>query len=241
MPWPKGYGMPSKVKAAVLLLIITVFAGAVYAGGVISLAPGLTDLIVALGEGKSLVAVTDYCVIPDGSDAVRMGSPLNPSRERIVSLEPDMVFLYEEERETMAFLDKAGIEYMALPHRTFEDIYDSLKAMGKWYDKSAAAESAAEKMKRGLAALVPSEPSGIRLLVIVGREPGSLKNMYILGKGDFFWELLHLLGCENAYDGELLYPRIGFESLYTLDPDMIIEILPDLAEGYGDDALRKDW
>ncbi len=225
-----------------LLLALSCFGVAPGGSGVVTLAPGLTDMVIALGEADTLVGVTDYCVMPEGSAAVTVGSALSPSRERIVSLDPAMVFLYREDSDAIKFLSMAGIPYKVFPHYTLEDVYLSLRDMGDYFNKKDDAEKVIDSMKERLENLRADEAATKkRVIVVVGREPGSLKNMYILGRGDFLWEILRLLGCENAYDGPLAYPRMGYESLFSLDPDLIIEILPDLVRSYGADRLLSDW
>jgi iron complex transport system substrate-binding protein len=54
--------------------------------------------------------------------------------------------------------------------------------------------------------------------------------------------MLHLAGGKNAYLGSVPFPLITREGLLDLNPDLIIELVPDLAQKkLTKDDLRKDW
>ena len=214
-------------------------------GRVISVAPSLTDLVQALHAEDHLVGISDFCVWESElPEPPRIGKTLAPSKEEILRLKPDMVLVYQEQQELINFLKEAGIPYVDFAHETMGDIYDSLNILGELFGREAEAADKVREIGSLLLRLertveVPSSPP--RVLLIVGREPGSLKNIYAVGHGDFLSELLENLGAENAYEGPLAYPRFSVEGIAAMDPDLIIEILPDLVRAVGADALKKDW
>ena len=59
---------------------------------VISLSPGITETIYALGLQDLLVGDTDYCDFPpDAQHKPKVGGAINPSLEAIADLHPDLV------------------------------------------------------------------------------------------------------------------------------------------------------
>ena len=59
---------------------------------IVSLAPSVTDSLLALGSQDRLVGVSDFCELPPGAGAiVRIGGMLNPSLETIRGLRPDLL------------------------------------------------------------------------------------------------------------------------------------------------------
>ncbi|HPJ70756.1 MAG TPA: helical backbone metal receptor [Candidatus Mcinerneyibacteriales bacterium] len=237
------------MKKSILLLLLCALS--IAAGlaepprRVISVAPSLTDLVQAILAEESLVGISDYCVWEsDVPEPPRIGKTLAPSKEEILRLKPDMVLVYREQQGLITFLKEAGIPYLAFAHTTIGDIYDTLYRLGELFGREAEAADKVREIGSLLLRLernteVPDVPP--RVLIIVGREPGSLKNIYAVGHGDFLSELLESLGAENAYEGSLAYPRFSIEGIAALDPDLIIEILPDLARAVGTEALKKDW
>ena len=236
------------MRKSLLLLLFILTATTVWAEAprrVVSVAPSLTDLVQALHAEDALVGISDFCVWESGlPEPPRIGKTLSPSKEEILRLKPDMVLVYQEQQGLITFLKEAGISYLAFSHETMGDIYDSLYRLGELFGREAeAADQVREigslllRLERNTA--VPDSPP--RVLLIVGREPGSLKNIYAVGHGDFLSELLENLGAENAYEGPLAYPRFSIEGIAAMDPDLIIEILPDLVRAVGAEALKKDW
>jgi hypothetical protein len=56
---------------------------------VVSLAPNLTEIVFALGEGNRLAGDTDFCDYPaEATQKPHVGGPVNPNMEEIVALKP---------------------------------------------------------------------------------------------------------------------------------------------------------
>src|SRR5580658_9839975 len=59
---------------------------------VVSLAPSLTEIVFALGEGSHVAGDTDFCDYPaEAAQKPHVGGPVNPNLEEIVSLMPDLI------------------------------------------------------------------------------------------------------------------------------------------------------
>jgi iron complex transport system substrate-binding protein len=63
-----------------------------------------------------------------------------------------------------------------------------------------------------------------KTLLIAGRNPDQLSNIFIIGKKDFLNEILNIAGGVNAYTGDIPYPNISLESVVEMNPDFIIEL-----------------
>jgi iron complex transport system substrate-binding protein len=59
---------------------------------IVSLAPGITEILYALGLDDKIVGVTNYCNWPRAArQKQQIGGFINPSIEQIVSLKPDVI------------------------------------------------------------------------------------------------------------------------------------------------------
>ena len=68
-------------------------------------------------------------------------------------------------------------------------------------------------------------------MVVVCRNRCTFDNLYIAGKSTFYNELLNILCCENVYTRtNISYPSISLEGVIRLNPDIIIEMLPNYPE-----------
>ncbi|MEE8325601.1 MAG: ABC transporter substrate-binding protein, partial [candidate division NC10 bacterium] len=89
-----------------------------------------------------------------------------------------------------------------------------------------------------------SEGSPPRVLVAVGRshEPGASGEIYVSGRDGFYDDLIRLAGGQNAYGDETLkFPALSAEGIVQLDPDVIIEMIPDLGPEMDMEGLLARW
>jgi len=64
---------------------------------VVSLVPSLTETLFDLGAGADVVGITDWCIFPEGLELPRVGGTKNPRIDEIRALEPDIVYMNQEE------------------------------------------------------------------------------------------------------------------------------------------------
>src|SRR5262249_19653552 len=86
---------------------------------IVSLAPNLTEIVFALGEGEHLAGDTDFCDYPSAAtQKPHVGGPVNPNFEQIVALAPDMILATAiNRRETVDALGRLGLPvYATDPH-----------------------------------------------------------------------------------------------------------------------------
>jgi iron complex transport system substrate-binding protein len=91
----------------------------------------------------------------------------------------------------------------------------------------------------------PSPDQGLpRVLVAVGRlmDKGTAGEIFVSGRDGFYDDLIALAGGVNAYREETLkFPVISEEGLVRLDPDIILEMVPDLSDEKARQSLMKLW
>ena len=86
-------------------------------GRVISLSPQITESIYLLGAQGQLLGVTNLCKRPkDALTKEKIGTPLRPDIEKIVSMKPDLVLGTREGNPPVAI---AHLEKFGLPIRYF--------------------------------------------------------------------------------------------------------------------------
>jgi len=238
----------SKIIGILSLIWISIFCGFTadrIPQRVICMAPALTEICFALEFGDHIVGVTDFCRYPPEVRSMpKVGGFLNPNLEKIVLLNPDLVFLVPEEKQIGDHLSKLGIQTMTISTYTVEDTKQAMIAMAAALGDKSRGEALSRKLARELEIL--SEGSGPAnkpsVLMVVGRDTGGLSNIYIAGTGTFLNELLIVAGGRNAYQDKILYPDLSLEGISMLNPDIIIEFWSDA--GLTDEQRRKlisDW
>src|SRR5262249_57346809 len=79
---------------------------------IVSLIPAVTEMIFAMGEQSRLVGVSNYDRFPPAVEKIdRVGGLLDPNVEKILSLKPDLVVVYNTQEELKARLERAQIPF----------------------------------------------------------------------------------------------------------------------------------
>ena len=79
---------------------------------IVSLVPGVTEILFAIGAQETLVGVTDFCDYPpEARRKARVGDMLAPNLEALVSLKPDLVIATRSgnREETFEQLTRLGL------------------------------------------------------------------------------------------------------------------------------------
>ena len=203
---------------------------------IVSLIPAVTEMLFAIGDGQRIVGVTNYDHHPaEVSRLVRVGGLLDPDVERILSLRPDLVVLYNTQVELKQRLDRAGIDYYSYEHRALPDVTTTLRTIGARIGSAARANSAAAGIEGAIAAIRKSliglpRP---RTLLVFERDRSSLRNVYASGGYGFLHDMLEAAGGANVFaDVTRQSVEVSTEMMLARKPDVVIELW------YGD--LGKD-
>lgn len=223
-------------KAILLLLITCIQTSAAEAPKrIISLSPNITQIIYALGAWDSVVGVTIYSDFPpEVKDTPKIGGWVNPNMEAIVALKPDLVLLMKDQDTIFGQkLDSLGLnKYVVDSNDSVEDILRSFTALGGVLNKESQAEKLRTEIKNELESITlrTQDTEKKSVLIVVGRNPGTLEDIYVIGRDNYINELLELSGGVNVIDHTRLSLKLTKEAVLTLNPDVIIEINHDKSE-----------
>ena len=201
---------------------------------VITLAPNLTDVMIALGHVDLIAGVTRVDRAPEVKDRPRVGGFLDPNPEAILGLQPDLVLWVTDGgalpavRRT-AELARGRFPILAIPVVTIADVVATARLVGEALGDPAGGAALAARMQGALDAL-RTRAAGLprkRVLFVVGRDP-----LVVAGPGSFPDELLRLAGGTNAVSGARPWPVLPVELAVGSNPDLVIDAaLDEPAEG----------
>ena len=100
---------------------------------VISLAPNITEIVFALGQGSRLVGVTTYSDYPADTEHIpKIGSYVRLDLERIVSLSPDLCLAIKDgnPKEAVTRRESLGLPVYAVDPRNLESVMETLVSIG---------------------------------------------------------------------------------------------------------------
>ncbi len=215
---------------------------------IVSLAPSVTESLFALGLGDRVVGVTRYCRFPPAArDKAKIGGYFDPNYEAIVALRPDLVVLLAEHGQAAEDLAALGLRTLELDHQSVRGILLSLERLGRACGRRQEAERLVRGIEGEMARVRARRREGPRprVLVVVGRAygTGTLRDVYVAGRKSFYHRLIELAGGENACKEERIrFPAYSAEGILRLDPDLIVELIPDLEEkGLNRKTVLGDW
>src|SRR5437867_3288188 len=116
---------------------------------IISLAPSNTEILYSLGVGNEIIAVTRLCDFPEEAKLKeKVGGWIDPEINKIVSLNPDVVFTSTFLQESIVqILKRRGINVVHLDMRTLDQVFESILKMGKEVSRENEANKLTNQMK----------------------------------------------------------------------------------------------
>lgn len=209
---------------------------------IVSLSPGMTEVLVAIGRGSQLVGVSDYCVLPpEFASLPRLGTALTPNFEGILSAAPDLI-LTQEARDTPVGELGALAPTLSLPWHTTTDLILGIGELGRVTEAIEAAQALATEVDRTLRSNAPPA-NAPKVLFVLEHSAGQLTEAWYVKDDTIHGDALRAAGFQNVIPaGEAGVPRISLERVVALDPDAIFvlstrESLPAAEEA----QLLEDW
>ncbi|MCB9385637.1 MAG: ABC transporter substrate-binding protein [Bryobacterales bacterium] len=195
---------------------------------IISAAPSITEMLYAVGAGPRVVAVTSFCHYPpEVRTKPQIGTYLEPNMEAILALRPDLVVILREHGELRDQLERLGLNVMTVQHNDVAGIEATLRELGARVGDAAAGEREAQKVRDGLADVRRRAASLPRrkTMFVIGRTPGTVQDLMVVGKGPFLNELIEAAGGANMFAGAMgFYPSIPREEIYARKPEVILDM-----------------
>lgn len=193
---------------------------------IVSMAPGVTEKLFALGVGDRIKGRTSYCNYPaEVSNIENIGTLYEPNLELILDISPDIVIA--ETHFKQGILDKlkeAGINSVAKSTaKNMEEVYDYMLTLGAIVGKNYEAralvsslKSKVERVKYLLRDLPETDKPSVYYVVGTGQY-----GEFTAGRNTFIAELITIAGAKNVAD-DVEGWQYSLEKLIDHDPDYII-------------------
>lgn len=195
---------------------------------IISLSPSINEIIYGLGSWKSVVGVTIYSDFPpEVKNLPTVGGWINPNLEAIVALRPDLVIMIKDQNKIFGDkIRKLGLKTLSAESTTIKDISDSILEIGKALGKDSGAREVTENFKSSLDE-IRTKVVGVRpkrVLLVVGRNPGTLEDIYVISRKSYINEIINIAGGENVVKNDVFSVKVSKESILSLNPEVIVEV-----------------
>jgi iron complex transport system substrate-binding protein len=203
---------------------------------IVSMSPGVTEIMFFLGEQHRLVGRTDHCNFPaEAADIPSIGGFGQPSVERIVALRPDLILTTNSSAHpSFAKLQSLNMNVRNIETQSLDDVFAMILEIGKMLDVETKAKKRVDALRaqvNAVRARHKNETHALRTYVEIDYSP-----IFTVGSEGFLNDMLDILGAENIFhDINQGYPQVGAEAVILRDPEIIF-----LGHGtYGGNALEK--
>ena len=198
---------------------------------IVSLVPGATEMLFAIGAGPRVVAVSSYDKEPPQVRSLpRVGALVDPDVERILSLKPDLIVVYGSQHDLVRQLQRAGIAHFSYVHGGLADIFTTIRELAARTGDTSQAAQVITQIEDTLADVrrrVAGQPRP-KTMIVFGREPGSLRNVYASGGYGFLHDLLAVAGGDDVFaDIKRESVQASSELVLTRAPEVIVELRAD--------------
>ena len=194
-----------------------------------SLSPAATDLLLGMGAGDHLVAVSNFDADRDATRGLeRVGDYRTQDWEKLSALRPQkMIIQMRPDRLPPGFqgrAEKLGIELVNLTIDGLDDVFFAIPQLGKAAGVEAKAEARLRALRKQfdtVRARVKDAPK-VKALIVVNDDGQS-----VAGPGTFLDDILRAAGGENAADPlGVQWPTVDREKILELSPQVVIHLLP---------------
>jgi iron complex transport system substrate-binding protein len=189
----------------------------------ICLMPSLVDDVYALGASSEVIAVSDDTKYPlEAKTKPKVGPPLSPSLETIVSLHPDLVLASGElnRGETVSELQKLGISVFTVMVHGIDGIYKSIASIGRALNREQEADRLVGSLKereKVVRQRVAGKPV-VNVLMPIWYDP-----VMTIGKNAYITGLIEAAGGHSVTsDLDEEWPEISLESVLARAPDALL-------------------
>lgn len=222
------------MKRLFLLIALCLTASCAQAGErILALAPHACEILFAVGAGKDIVGVGEYCDYPPAARRLPVvGNHQRIYVEAALRLKPTLVVTMQANLAGMSVLRRGGVRVCASNPHNMAELMQEFRRLGRLSGHEEAGERLAASFAAGVKALQDQRRRRVRVFYEVWTRP-----LMTVGGDSFLTDALATVGADNVFaamPGESL--RVNLEAVLRQKPEIIL--LPDVAAV---NARRTFW
>jgi iron complex transport system substrate-binding protein len=207
---------------------------------IISLSPGMTETLFAIGAGEQVVATDQFSDYPEGTKRAAKLDYSRPEAEKVVALQPDIVFMSSHQEEFVDQFRKLNVRvlYLAEPD-TLDGVIEQIRTAGRVTGREARAEEIMVAMRQridGVTERLTTLTQGPRVFMELD-ETG-----HTTAPHSFVGSMVTVLKAQNIAAGsQAPYPQLSREVIVQRNPEVIILLDANYGETPQKVRLRPGW
>jgi iron complex transport system substrate-binding protein len=160
----------------------------------------------------------------------------------LTALHPDLVILDSGQAPFLEDTFKSlGFSVMTVSDHTVQDVYTSMRALGKATGHEAEAGALVTSTREALLRISQKTAhlQKPKVVLIVDRTPGTLRDLYTATAGGFLGELVEIAGGVMALPPTRQgYEKLNKEDLLAANPDVILDFVHGMKSRFSGDPLQ---
>lgn len=226
------------------ILITLIFMLNLYANErIVTLSPSVNEIVFALGKGDKVVGNTEYCKYPKESLSItKVGGYFNPSLEKILSLNPSIVIMQQNNYKLGQKLKQLGLKTKVVKINNLKNIKHSILDIGKTLGKKQIAKKIVSTINQELEN-IKNITKDKRILVVMGHNTSLASRIFVAGQNLYFDDIINASGNTNALQSKRKgQPILNMENIIATNPDIVILLSHSMHEkGLSRDDLINPW
>jgi iron complex transport system substrate-binding protein len=205
---------------------------------VASLVPSATDLLIGMGGGDHLVAVSDFDRQESLANLPRIGGYDSIDWEKVAGIKPGVIITwYGPDQTPRRFVDRTrelNIQSVNLSFARLSDVFHAITVLGNICREPAKASELSRQMRKGLDSVhrkVSGEPP-VRAIIST-----SASGRELAGRDTYLDDLLTEAGGQNAVQ-TVGYKTLDPEAIAALRPEVVLQLMPEASEATKAQAMR---
>ena len=206
---------------------------------IVSLAPGITELLYFLGAGGRVVAASEFSDYPPAARLLpRVARAQGIDLERIAALQPDLIVAWGSgySPALLQAVEGLGVATYVYEPRSLEEIATSIERLGA-LTGSERVQSMSAQFRARIAALREryAQPTPVRVFYQVWADP-----LMTLSGRHLVSEVMRTCGARNVFDAlGPLVATVDIESVIAARPQLIIAAEPGAIDRGALDAWSR--
>ncbi len=192
---------------------------------IVSLTPGNTEILFALGLKGRIVGVTEYCDYPAEARALPKVGDVNISLEKVIALKPDLIVASASGNrmalERMERMQGSPLPLFVIDPQNLSELYAAIRSLGKITGQQRQADQLVRSMQERVQRVqqrVSRAKTKPRVLFVIQEQP-----LWVVGSGNFMDEIIALAGGQNVtHDAGKGFFAYSLEKVVVRRPEVII-------------------
>jgi len=207
---------------------------------IISLSPGATEILFAIGAGAQVAAADRFSDYPAETAALPKLEYSNPDPEAALANDPELVIMTSRQQEQVQQFRDLGMTVLYLDSaESLDAVYENIQLLGRVTGHAAEAEAVIAEMRTRIDAVV-AKVADVEQGPTVFYEITA--DLYTTSPDTFIGSIIALIKGVNIAEGATSpFPQLSAEAVIEANPEVVMLSDAEFGENAETVAARPGW